>query len=113
MNAKHTPGPWIAAIEPGISTVGNKCKVFSAKSAFFAIIDGGEYSEGCANARLIAAAPELLEAIKLAQVDLATCSMIFQAMNKKKETVSPMAEELRGKIRTLEALVAKAEGRDE
>ncbi len=66
---KHTPGPWIAAIDPGITTVdGNKCKVFGAKSAFFAVIDGCEYSEGLANARLIAAAPELLDALEMLHI---------------------------------------------
>ena len=100
MNAKHTPGPWIAAIEPGISTVGNKCKVFSAKSAFFAIIDGGEYSEGCANARLIAAAPELLEALQ--QVDC-KCSIAERDSGHLTDCYMPVV---------LSAM-AKAEGRDE
>lgn len=62
---KHTPGPWIAAIDPGITTVdNNKCKVFGAKHSFFAVIDGCEYSEGLANARLIAAAPLMFEALE-------------------------------------------------
>lgn len=51
--AKHTPGPWHAA---------NGCQIRSAKDQIAKawMMRNGE---GLANARLIAAAPELLEAL--------------------------------------------------
>lgn len=66
MKTQHTPGPWI--IESGVG--------------FYSIIcrDGGKYDgatiahevcNGEANANLIAAAPDLLEACKLAEANLA------------------------------------------
>lgn len=62
-HAKHTPGPWVAGNELGITTVENgKCKVFAKLSPMYLILDGViDFSEQAANARLIAAAPELLE----------------------------------------------------
>lgn len=53
-NAKHTPGPWIASKMGYISTVDRKSFIATSCSAN----DNDE-----ANARLIAAAPELLEAL--------------------------------------------------
>lgn len=65
LKTKHTPGPWIAAIDPGITTTNGKCKVFGAKSPFFVVIDGlTDYREELATARLISAAPEMLEALE-------------------------------------------------
>ena len=67
MTSKHTPGPWF--VQPGFLTIYN--------------MDGGDYGLTCAvasvldkqpgrdaaeaNARLIAAAPDLLEALKHAR----------------------------------------------
>jgi len=60
-NSKHTPGPWMAAemgvIANGLTTHGN----FYVCS----LIDPNN-EEDKANARLIAAAPDMLEALKLA-----------------------------------------------
>ncbi len=55
--SKHTPGPWIE-VGRYIETDGHiLCEMFSARTR----------DERDANQRLIAAAPELLEALKLAQ----------------------------------------------
>lgn len=56
---KHTPGPWIAH-----SYVGAWCVIHSANGVFknIALVPGGE-----ADARLIAAAPDLLEALLVAR----------------------------------------------
>ncbi len=64
--SKHTPGPWaMPDSEQGrISKVG----VNGGWDGMIATADCGDYarsrSEGFANARLIAAAPDLLEALK-------------------------------------------------
>ena len=59
MNTKHTPGPWV------IESRTNKGAGFSiiAKEAHFSCAGVAHYI-GEADARLIAAAPDLLEALK-------------------------------------------------
>jgi len=69
--AEHTPGPWtIQAINLSVHRVGFEYIVRDARNCALAevghidsITDGGE---GEANARLIAAAPELLAALEAA-----------------------------------------------
>jgi hypothetical protein len=58
METKHTPGPWSVAI-------GDGCFVVETNDAFIRFVIHGSNQEGDeANARLIAAAPELLQAAK-------------------------------------------------
>lgn len=59
--SKHTPGPWIVNHES--SDVGElKLSVEAGDEYFIAQVDEGMHQQG--NARLIAAAPELLSALK-------------------------------------------------
>lgn len=64
--SKHTPGPW-AMPDSGQGRI-SKVGVNGGWDGMIATADCGDYarsrSEGLANARLIAAAPELLEALK-------------------------------------------------
>lgn len=61
MSAKHTPGPWIYAI-PGDSFVASDNGLICRRPA---VSGGGSApSNWDANARLIAAAPELLDALQ-------------------------------------------------
>lgn len=66
MSAKHTPGPWSYPRYPnGVSTLvyaaaGGKPEAFPVASATYGVPD----EEREANARLIAAAPDLLETLK-------------------------------------------------
>ena len=72
MSTQHTPGPWILTTEP--TEVEGVNVHFSIDSHTHISICGGQsqehmkdaiYEDECrANARLIAAAPELLEALK-------------------------------------------------
>ena len=64
-NAKHTPGPWEAVIQPGCHAV---IASLSGGPKAVAIIgnntpDDGNEPMRFANARLIAAAPEMLDAL--------------------------------------------------
>jgi hypothetical protein len=67
---EHTPGPWLAAAKPssvvGLPVVSTKNGRSVASVTFFAL--GEQFvnhdAESQANARLIAAAPDMLEALK-------------------------------------------------
>lgn len=61
---KHTPGPWLVNKSYSQHMPNNvTAKVFHAKGPFFCLMDGTDLETAEANARLIAAAPELLEAL--------------------------------------------------
>jgi hypothetical protein len=66
---KHTPGPWRVVKRPEIgdgqiASVGAYTKIVSA--------DGVSNAEDTANAQLIAAAPEMLAALKTAECEIVT-----------------------------------------
>lgn len=67
--SKHTPGPWTTWGKADPS------QIIASKDGFVAQTVGGNDE---ANARLIAAAPELLEALEVAEKALTT---IFKAFN--------------------------------
>lgn len=64
-NTKHTPGPWYVVDETRIEQ-----KVFGMISNVRGEVSPHYATEANANARLIAAAPELLEACEKALYDL-------------------------------------------
>lgn len=55
MSNKHTPGPW---------QIGKGYRVIGGNSQRVAVCDDNELTPGIANARLIAAAPELLSSLR-------------------------------------------------
>lgn len=63
--SKHTPGPWLVQMEwqgePVVALVANPGR------SVYVVSEDGPPRNGEANARLIAAAPELLEALKALQ----------------------------------------------
>ena len=67
--SKHTPGPWLTAIQE--CHTGDIATVYHTTDGWVSIwsenwaITGMDREEQSANARLIAAAPDLLEALKL------------------------------------------------
>jgi len=60
-NTKHTPSPWYADLEKGVIRVDNKKGIQIAALIGYAASLGDAREEQHANARLIAAAPELME----------------------------------------------------
>jgi hypothetical protein len=69
---KHTPGPWHAAIGTQVSTVWGP-KDYTLDGAVANIEVGGngyDYETAQANARLIAAAPELLAVARFAHENM-------------------------------------------
>ena len=91
--SKHTPGPWVVSADPlhfySLTTVigGKESSQKNGPPQQMIVQVGGfaEWKEAEANARLIAAAPELLEALKLiasaenSALDLAYCKGIARA----------------------------------
>ena len=73
---KGTPGPWVVG-----GNEGNKLSV-NADPYFVALVDEGDSQE--ANARLIAAAPELLEAL----LDLEARACVYVNTSKAKDAIS-------------------------
>ena len=77
-NPGHTPGPWTAEYDGEDAAF--QCRVWQDRPDGFqvaAIIEGGD--EGEANARLIAAAPELLQRAKEARDVLRRDGAVFLA----------------------------------
>ena len=68
MNAKHTPGPWTAefGIDQMVSMDTTVCSIPAAgtRGGWFIFSPADDNGEAEANARLIAAAPDLLEALR-------------------------------------------------
>lgn len=63
---KHTPGPWVACGYGDYSDYDGKCRVVLGEGGDIrtAVVLGFDTPENEANARLIAAAPDLLEALQ-------------------------------------------------
>ena len=64
MSGKHTPGPWVAVTPEEVE---DDCGVISGRTHDFSgdvVVRLPNGTRGAANARLIAAAPDLLEALK-------------------------------------------------
>jgi hypothetical protein len=86
--SKHTPGPW------HVNAGDYKYHIYYSREQsdhYFVEVDGNDDDEAKANARLIAAAPELLAALKTARKCLKSCHY-----------VGPERE-------TIDAAIAKAE----
>lgn len=86
LEVKYTPGPWTITgrkdrdwLFAEIVSEGAGLMVAEIRGATF--IDGIEHAEHSANARLIAAAPEMLEALKLIQRDLNIPGLPFCTMS--------------------------------
>lgn len=60
--AKHTPGPWEACDVGDYSDYDGRCRVILGDDLRIVVVLG-DHDESAANARLIAAAPDLLEAL--------------------------------------------------
>lgn len=115
---KHTAGPWKAHLMNGVhgqNAILTEAPEFKdgewpyhPKIASVACMRGGPPREiGDANARLIAAAPDLLEALKDVQglvTYLATCA---EPNDQYDEMIGPKLPEIKSKI---EAAIARAEG---
>jgi hypothetical protein len=109
----HTPGPWeLGSKEHGdeyaLCIVQNSSwrgQQFIARAEPFGAHEGMDEAE--ANARLIAAAPELLEALK---AFFAAWDMLPNGVYDKEVIEHWIETELSDKVRLMRAAIAKAEG---
>lgn len=98
MNAKHTPGPWEVAGRD-VFAVFNK----DGRRQYVDIADCIPVGAGIDNARLIAAAPELLAALQAIAQSAATIAALDSCRE---------VEVLRGIAGVCRAAIAKATGAD-
>jgi hypothetical protein len=96
--SKHTPGPWTAIRDE--ARVGRGALVIGSQHATLAVLTGSPAAPGvCADARLIAASPDLLEACQ---------KMLRAAWGEDHERTGAA---LRDAEKSMRAAIAKAEGR--
>ena len=100
---KHTPGPWIAVsnFEGGPFYIYSHMKSTNSDSVPIAVTkaDSREHVDAHANARLIAAAPELLEA----------CEIMMEALLKSQVPLNQISE-IAHASQFLEMAIKKARG---
>ncbi len=81
--AKYTPGPWVVRTDfkcgNGQTTIGVAARDLGAGSGAVAWPCGTTDEQLIANARLMAAAPELLEANKKARACLLNCAVFMES----------------------------------
>lgn len=103
--ARHTPGPW--AVSEAATIDGNFMVVGGSGASFGLLAEVILDEEAEANARLIAAAPELLEALK----DVRAWIMDpFTEEDAASETLHPA---FRKALKRVSAAIAKAEGQSQ
>ena len=98
ISSAHTPAPWTAG-ETKFSQTALVKGIQDANGNYFAGVNSDEYA--VANARLIAAAPELLEA----------CKNIFDNLHIRSESNKHWSSSDQVCFEQLQSCIAKAEGR--
>jgi hypothetical protein len=107
MEAKHTPGPWNTD-EQVIFASSGEAVASTWKFGQFDVGGRGSHAEADANARLIAAAPELLAALKSA---LSWITVLTETSPGNAEDMRDMEHKRDYLGAELRAAIAKAEGR--
>lgn len=113
--AAHTPGPWTVGGRSLPSTHAVPVRVNGENLAWVCGLDSAlRFSQGetAANARLIAAAPDLLEALKNAREDLSELAQLVQSgsFDAAEDWIEANAAQINV---TLSRVIANAEGRDQ
>jgi hypothetical protein len=104
MSTKHTPGPW-REYDPhflGVAVAADGEQPNSSR--IIADVSGGREAteEECANARLIAAAPDLKDSLRFARAELVRLQGVVDAVN------SSLISDV---LRDIDESLAKAEGK--
>lgn len=101
MSGKHTPGPWLFRLEAVRTVIFHEGVIGERAIA----VGAGWYPDHIANARLIAAAPELLAAC----IAFMPKGMAIGNGNVPDDLIIPMDVTM-GELRAFEAAIAKATG---
>lgn len=108
---KHTPGPWHSV--PSMPSEGFNCWWLMAGSRNIATISGYQGDTECeANARLIAAAPDMLEALRECCTDLMIAADNARDAAKTNPRWDGVDEKLMERVNQGRAAIAKAEGKE-
>lgn len=107
MNTEYTPGPWLA-FQANSENGTNYWRIRTAPPWSGDTLRG--YC-GEANARLIAAAPDLLEALKLSLIEHKEVRGFLNARISRMEPVHKWLKETEQVIGMIESAIAKAEGK--
>lgn len=109
-NTKHTPGPWdVIDVEHGVVISMQSKSLTRYGASRYAVIGGFErsdpeqYTEALANARLIAAAPEMFDAL---------CKVMGAFADTEKSTASGLSM-FRAAYKAADAALKKARGEHE
>ena len=116
--AKHTPGPWADGIHHRQRDGGREFAYITANKVLVPVaavplgVEGYGFDEGCANAHLIAAAPDLLAALVAAKQEMWSDAKPAWALSDFKnwpiiQQIDAALEKADGKPRT-DAALAKA-----
>jgi hypothetical protein len=121
MNTKHTPGPWLIADSNFVYALhehkGRQVNRFSASIDHYPT-QGGSAEEGRANARLIAAAPELFESTEILSGFVSALCESFGIEDDLLVTVTPKDGSPAHKVSLCDAIkgaiaaIAKATGKE-
>lgn len=107
-HASHTPGPWWIVRRIGDALQVNAHHRGEGSSYCVASINHWEGDADKANAHLIAAAPDLLEALKAASAELAQYVDLQQKLD-----YIEYAADTQKKLDAINTVIAKAEGRQQ
>lgn len=107
---KHTPGPWMISYHHDGGTeiaIDDEPGIQGERNYDLATVCHGDPDELLANARLIATAPELLQALKAAHLELHYCSQQLV------ESGWTVGSSVRNALEGASAAISKATGRAE
>jgi len=107
MSGQHTPAPWLVGEDQSVDETWS----IVTTSGGSIIANVNDRHDRLANARLIAAAPDLLEAAKEGRTDLMIAADNARDAAKTDSRWDGVADKLMERVRMMDAAIAKAEGR--
>ncbi len=115
METKHTPGPWIAAQSDPAEGCDvwwiTACPAANQEKEIATVPGGYPHERHEANASLIAAAPELLEALRELLTDMVIAQGNMRKAAKRDPAWEGCAEIIQPRVDAARAAIAKAEGK--
>ncbi|MEH3063839.1 MAG: hypothetical protein PGN33_14220 [Methylobacterium radiotolerans] len=107
--AQHTPGPWQADAQYIAAVDGRPVPIAASQYVWVTAPGGPAHEEACANARLIAAAPDLLAALRWA-ASMAEEAILVRENGGDPEDTPEVIAMHREELEAARAAITKAEG---